>query len=234
MTSRRIAFLGQKPIGAECLRVLIDFFGHSSILFVLTNLNPKGWWQDCNVNNIAKSGQIKVFEQDTTTQLELFDLILKYNVNTIISVQYPKILSKAVLAQVNYQAFNLHLAKLPEYRGWHSASHAILNGDKTFGVTIHKIDQNIDSGEIISESFFEITKECTVGELYHQSEIQGLHLFKNFCDKLALNDIHGRQQEGTYRYYDERSLGIRLSSIDNKKAVSRSSDFTYRLNNLLW
>jgi methionyl-tRNA formyltransferase len=234
MTSRRIAFLGQKPIGAECLKVLINFFGASSISFVLTNLVSEGWWQDCKVNDIAKSNQIRVFEQGTTTQLELFDLLDKYNVDTLISVQYPKILSKPVLSQINYQAFNLHLAKLPEYRGWHSASHAILNGDKIFGVTIHKIDQDIDSGEIICERFFEILNECTVGELYYQSEIHGINLFKNFCEKLILNDTHGKQQIGNSRYYDGKSLRIRLSAMGDQKPASRASDFTYRRNNTLY
>jgi methionyl-tRNA formyltransferase len=234
MTSRRIAFLGQKPIGAECLKLLINFFGASSISFVLTNLISEGWWQDCEVNNIAKSNQIRAFEQGATTQLELFDLLDKYKVDTLISVQYPEILSTPVLSQVNYQAFNLHLAKLPEYRGWHSASHAILNGDKIFGVTIHKIDQDIDSGEIICERFFEILNECTVGELYYQSEIHGIHLFKNFCEKLILNDTHGKQQIGNSRYYDEKSLGIRLSSMGDQKPASRASDFTYRSNNTLY
>jgi methionyl-tRNA formyltransferase len=234
MTSRRIAFLGQKPIGAECLKVLINFFGASSVSFVLTNLISEGWWKDCEVNNIAKSNQIIVFEQGTITQRELFDLLEKYNVDTLISVQYPKILSKPVLSQVNYQAFNLHLARLPEYRGWHSASHAILNGDKIFGVTIHKIDQDIDSGEIICERFFEILNECTVGELYYQSEIHGIHLFKNFCEKLILNDTNGKKQIGNSMYYDGKSLGIRLGAIGDQKLASRASDFTYRRNNTLY
>jgi methionyl-tRNA formyltransferase len=233
MTSKRIAFLGQKPIGAECLNVLIDSFGASSVLFALTNLDSKGWWQDCRVSDIARSKQIRVFEQDTTTEKELVDLLIKYNADTLISVQYPKILSEKVLAQINYQAFNLHLAKLPDYRGWHSASHAILNGDTTFGVTIHKIDRKIDSGEIICERFFKIPKDITVGELYYQSEIHGVHLFKEFCEKLILNDTHGKPQIGTSMYYDEKSLRIRLNSAVNQNSASRSSDFTYRLNKFL-
>ena len=233
MTSKRIAFLGQKPIGAECMNVLIDSFGASSILFVLTNIDSKGWWQDCKVSDIARSNQIRVFEQDTTTEKELVDLLIKYKVNTLISVQYPKILSETVLAQINYQAFNLHLAKLPDYRGLHSASHAILNGDTIFGVTVHKIDRKIDSGEIICERFFEIAKDITVGELYYQSEIHGVNLFKEFCEKLALNDTHGKPQIGTSTYYDEKSLRIRLNSEVNQNSAARSSDFTYRLNKFL-
>jgi methionyl-tRNA formyltransferase len=229
MTSKRIAFLGQKPVGVQCLKILINFFGASSIRFVLTNLDPTGWWQNSEVSETARSHGIAVFDQDTTTETQFVEMLAKNSIDTLISVQYPKIISRAVLAQVNFRAFNVHLAKLPSYRGWHAASHAILNGDKTFGVSIHKIDSGIDSGEIVSESIFEIRKDITVGELYYLSEIHGINLFKKFCKKLALGDIQGVPQVGVVQYYYKNELETRLRSGVDEELAARASDFSYRL-----
>jgi methionyl-tRNA formyltransferase len=226
---KRIAFLGQKPVAVQCLKILINFLGSSSIRFVLTNLDSTGWWQNSEVSETARFHGIAVFDQDTTTEMELIELLAKNNIDTLISVQYPKIISSAVLAQVNFKAFNVHLAKLPSYRGWHAASHAILNGDRIFGVSIHKIDPEIDSGEIICESIFDIRKDITVGELYYLSEIHGINLFKKFCEKLSLGDIQGTPQVGVVRYYNKNELEIRLNSAVDEELALRASDFSYRL-----
>lgn len=45
---------------------------------------------------------------------------------------------------------NLHLAPLPAYRGFYSFSHAIANGEEEFSVTLHYVDEGIDTGPIIA------------------------------------------------------------------------------------
>ena len=49
------------------------------------------------------------------------------------------------------EIYNLHNAKLPEYRDHNTISHEILNEEKFHYSTIHKIDKNIDIGIICAE-----------------------------------------------------------------------------------
>ena len=55
--------------------------------------------------------------------------LLKEKINTLISVQHKWIMSKKILSKFGCNAFNFHNAKLPEYKGYNSLSHSILNGD---------------------------------------------------------------------------------------------------------
>ena len=62
-------------------------------------------------------------------------------------------LKKEIIKTKNFKSnklFNLHFSLLPSYKGMHTSAFPILNGEKYSGVTIHKIDNGIDTGDIIA------------------------------------------------------------------------------------
>ncbi len=63
---------------------------------------------------------------------------------------------------------NLHNGKLPEYRGLHALSWMIQNGENTGYLTLHRVEQGIDSGPIIAEFKFEISKKMDVNDAREQ------------------------------------------------------------------
>jgi methionyl-tRNA formyltransferase len=67
--------------------------------------------------------------------------------NIIISVLFDKIFTKKELA--GRKAYNFHPGILPQYKGVGTISWAIMNGESEIGVTIHKIDVGVDTGDII-------------------------------------------------------------------------------------
>ena len=52
---------------------------------------------------------------------------------------------------------NLHIGKLPDYGGIYTVHHALWNGDTNFGVTLHEMDNNFDTGPIIEVKEFTMT-----------------------------------------------------------------------------
>lgn len=63
---------------------------------------------------------------------------------------------------------NVHPSLLPEYRGANPYSHVILNGETTTGVTLHRMDENFDTGNILIQQPIEITKNETMGTLFNK------------------------------------------------------------------
>lgn len=125
-------------------------------------------------------------------------------------------MKRVVISSIKEMAFNLHLAPLLEYRGCNQFSYAIFNDDKEFGVTIHKIDCGIDSGDIIFEKRFEIPENCFVDEL---SELVNRYGVELFCDNLQ-NMI-----EGNYRLISQASIVSKRefhlrSDIENLKEIN--------------
>ncbi|MDE5603874.1 MAG: hypothetical protein K2I71_08205, partial [Helicobacter sp.] len=168
---KKIVFLGAKEIGRICLE---ELFKQQSLLdytLIAVGTSPRGEFirQFCQERGIP-------LLQDLEELLDReFDILL--------SVQYHQILKQEIIDCAREIAFNLHLAPLPEYRGCNQFSFAILNGDKEFGVSIHKIDSGIDSGDIAFQKRFLIPKDCFVEELVELANFYGAKLFR---EKLPL------------------------------------------------
>lgn len=79
---------------------------------------------------------------------EIADAIASEGITLLLSVQYNWVLPPEILDAVGRNAFNLHNAKLPDYKGYNSVSHALLNGDAVYESTLHWMDDRVDEGDI--------------------------------------------------------------------------------------
>jgi methionyl-tRNA formyltransferase len=79
--------------------------------------------------------------------------VLKLIKPDLIIVNGTRIISKNILNNVPALFINTHVGITPEYRGVHGAYWALVNNDaENCGVTIHKVDQGIDTGDLINQS----------------------------------------------------------------------------------
>lgn len=72
-----------------------------------------------------------------------------YSYDVIILISYPYLISKSLLKKKVF--LNVHNSLLPKYRGLHAFTWAIINGENEVGYTLHKVDEGVDSGAIISQ-----------------------------------------------------------------------------------
>ncbi|MBX9448199.1 MAG: hypothetical protein KL787_00100 [Taibaiella sp.] len=114
----------------------------------------------------------------------------------IYSVQHHEILKTQHIRKARSLALNLHLAPLPEYRGCNQFSFAIMDEARSFGVSIHRIDERIDHGALLFEKRFSISPDIWVEDLYQKSVNAGIELFK---ETLPGNPEQGLSGSG-YRY----------------------------------
>lgn len=72
---------------------------------------------------------------------------------------------------------NLHPAPLPAYRGCNSYSHAILNGDRAYGSTLHYVDAGIDTGPIIAQTTVPIHEGDTARLVHDRAQVASVSMF---------------------------------------------------------
>lgn len=169
MHTKKVIFLGSKPIGYECLAHLIsskDSLG-IEISGIMTNTR-KEFGNEHDLNTLAAQNNIPVI--GNLDELPECDIIY--------SVQYHEILKQQHIDKAGQIAINLHMAPLPEYRGSNQFSFAIIDGKTEFGTTIHRIDTRIDHGDILFQKRFPIPENCWVNELYQLTYKASLNLFK--------------------------------------------------------
>lgn len=68
-----------------------------------------------------------------------------------VSMSYNQVIRKATRGLCRLGFINCHAGMLPLYRGMNIINWAILNGEKEIGVTVHFIDDGIDTGDIIAQ-----------------------------------------------------------------------------------
>jgi len=95
---------------------------------------------------------------------------------------------------------NFHPGPLPEYRGRNIAYHAIMNQADSFGATIHYMDAEFDTGEIIEVARFPIEPHHTAGDLVRLSHLQLSGLFEKYVVKLLQGRVSS-QPQSQGRYY---------------------------------
>lgn len=180
---KKVVFLGAKKIGLKCLEEMFARQRELDFEIVAVGTSQRG----VEIQEFCKKHLIKEIQSlDDLFELE-FDLLF--------SVQYHLILTQAHIDCAREMAFNLHLAPLPEYRGCNQFSFAILNEDSEFGVTLHKMDSRIDSGDIVFERRFVIPKNCFVDELVELANQKGLELFREKLSKLINGDYLLKPQD---------------------------------------
>ena len=92
----------------------------------------------------------------------LFHLLSKINKESLdlaIVFDYGKIIPKEFLNLLKFGFINLHPSLLPKYRGPSPITNTILNGDKEAGITIIKMNEEIDGGNIIQQKKIAINKD---------------------------------------------------------------------------
>ncbi len=151
----------------------------------------KGWWGTAGM------------DLDFTTREEP---------DFFISVLWPEIIKPEALA--NHHYLNLHPAPLPEYRGCNSYAHAIINGDKEYGVTLHYMDEGIDTGPIISSPRFSIFSDETGKSLYDRAQVAAFDMFVDLWPILRGGLPPAMTQPAEGRYYRRDSLEPYFGSPD--------------------
>ena len=84
------------------------------------------------------------------SQTKIIKKVKKHEKLIGIVFQYPWKISPKIIKYF-YYIYNFHFGKLPGYRGHNTIIHAILNKEKYFYGTIHKINKKFDSGNIYAQ-----------------------------------------------------------------------------------
>lgn len=133
-------------------------------------------------------------------------------VDVVLSVLYDRIIG-AELIHSGPRVLNLHMGKLPEYRGMRPVNWALRNGDTTAGVTLHEVDEGIDTGPIIAQTTFMIWPEIDeVRDVYRRAvhAAEGiLHETMPHLDTLPAVP-QDESRAGYYSTADMAKLGNRL------------------------
>jgi methionyl-tRNA formyltransferase len=141
-----ICIAGKNQCAIDALKFVIDNYSKSYEIIALINPSDKGrdHWQ-YSFKKFAKKNNVKILS---------INEICKIKNLYFFSLEYEKIIDTKKF--YSKKLYNIHFSLLPKYRGCHTNFFQIFNGEKFSGVTLHQINNGIDTGDIISQHRFKI------------------------------------------------------------------------------
>ncbi len=151
-------------------------------------------------------------------KIKLVELSELYNHTDLLffSLEFDKIIN--INKFKTNKLYNIHFSYLPKYKGMYTSLIPILNGEKSSGVTLHIIDDGIDTGDIIDQYKFRIGISDTCKELYIKYLKYGIQLFEKNIDGIINNTFTSKMQ-GKFNssYYSRKSIDFKNIVIDLNK-----------------
>ena len=92
-----------------------------------------------------------------------------YGADIFVSMSFNQIFKKDFINIPSMKTINCHAGKLPFYRGRNILNWALINDEKEFGITVHYVDEGIDTGDIILQNTYPITDEDTYATLLERA-----------------------------------------------------------------
>lgn len=195
MKDLRIVFMGTPDFAVSILKGLVK--NNYNIVGVVTAPDkPAGRGRkikESAVKTYAKQESLKIFQPTNLKDSFFVEELTQLKPDISIVVAF-RMLPKVVWQIASKGTFNLHASLLPDYRGAAPIHWAIINGEKTTGVTTFFIDEKIDTGEIILKEKIEIKDNETVGTLHDKLMHLGTNLVLKTVDIIESGNIKTEKQ----------------------------------------
>lgn len=172
-----ILFMGGHELGAKTLEHLIN--NNVNVVGVVVSKNDNDWYR--GVDEVADKFNLNLYEEKNINDQIFLNKIKSLNLDLIVCVNFDQILKKDIINLPTIGCINTHASLLPKYRGRAPLNWAMINGEEYSGVTVHFIDESIDTGDIILQEKIKIDEDYYISDL--------LNKVKNIYPKIVLNAI---------------------------------------------
>lgn len=174
----RVVFMGTPDFAAASLKKLIEEKFDIAGVFTQPD-KPKGRGMEMSfspVKELALKNALPVYQPEKMRDGTALEILRQLRPDILVVVAYGRILPDEILALPRYGAVNVHGSLLPKYRGAAPIQWAVLNGDKTTGVTTMYLAHDMDAGDIIYSEETAIGEFETAGELFDRLMVMGAEL----------------------------------------------------------
>jgi len=161
----RIVILGQAPFGRECLQALIN--QGENIVGSITVPDDPNAKKTNPFKELALELNIPLLQAKRLRDPEVFQWVKEKKPDLLVLAFVTQFVPKDMIELATYGGINYHPSLLPKYRGGSAIAWALINGEKETGVTIHCIDEGVDTGDIVLQESVPVDSDDNTVTLYY-------------------------------------------------------------------
>ena len=136
---------------------------------------------------IAQKSNIPTYSWKNLSALEehVSELVKINDIKLLVLAGFMRLLSKEFISSLRQRSIiNIHPSILPEFKGLNAIQQALESGVKYTGVTIHYVDEGVDTGEIIQQESIKIEENDTIVSLKKRLQVLEHDLYPKVIENI--------------------------------------------------
>jgi len=190
----KIAFVTCVQLGLSCIEEIYNIGGKLDLLITLKDEKAKKKSGRIYLDDIATKYNTPLLKINNINDTEVIEKLNKYKIDWLFIIGWSQIAKQEVLNTPTNGCIGMHPTLLPKGRGRASIPWAIIKGlDKT-GVTMFKLDEGVDTGDIIGQEVIELNKETKASDLYEDVNQTHIKLISKYWDDIIEGKVVLKKQ----------------------------------------
>lgn len=153
------------------------------------------------VEGQAQKYGLENFKFEDINSEQAMEFLKGQKAELFVVVAFGQILTKEILGIPTYYSVNIHASLLPKYRGAAPVQWAIINDEKKTGITIMRISEFLDKGDIITQKELEIDEDEDAASLSRRLSSLGAELLIQTIERIESNNVRFTAQDESKASY---------------------------------
>ena len=202
MQNYNVVFMGTSKFAVPILEGLLESSVNIQAVFSAPpKLANRGMKKTLSpIAKCAEEYQLPLEYPASLKDPEIINKIKELKPDIIFVIAYGYILPKEIIEIPKLGCFNLHGSLLPKYRGAAPIQRSIIAGDKVTGISFIKVDEGLDTGDIILDAELPIKDADTYQDLEKNLSQLGKTLLPEFFIKLLNEALPQDSSQATYAH----------------------------------
>ncbi|MBR3174098.1 MAG: methionyl-tRNA formyltransferase [Eubacterium sp.] len=213
----RVVFMGTPDFSVPALeRIATE---HEVVAVVTQKDKPKGRGMSVSYTPVKESAlklNIPIYQPDKVKEESFVKELRELNPDVIVVIAFGQILSNDILTLPKYGCINVHASLLPKYRGAAPIQWAVIDGEEKSGVCTMKMDEGLDTGDIIDVDEITLDPKETGGSLFDKLAKLGGELILKTLQNLEFGKATFIKQDDSKSTYAKK-MTKELGHIDFTK-----------------
>ncbi|GBF33837.1 methionyl-tRNA formyltransferase [Desulfocucumis palustris] len=182
-----MAFATCVQLGLSCIEEIYKIGGQLNLLITLNDDKAKDKSGRIHLDKIAAEYNIPLLKINNINDNMVIEAIK--DIDWLFIIGWSQIAGKRLLETPAYGCIGMHPTLLPKGRGRAAIPWAILKGLRETGVTMFKMDERVDAGNIIGQGIIELEGKTTATELYKKVNNMHIELIAKYWNDIVTNNF---------------------------------------------
>ncbi|MDD3944716.1 MAG: formyltransferase family protein [Bacteroidales bacterium] len=221
----KFGFVTCVQLGLSCIEKILEIGGKLDLLITLHDHKAVNKSGRIFLDKVSEEHKIPLLKINHINDRNVKETIKEKKIDWLFVIGWSQIADKEVLDAPTRGCIGIHPTLLPKGRGRAAIPWAIIKGLEKTGVTMFKLDEGVDTGEIIGQLEIPLDPSETSGTLYQKANDAHIKLIGEIFPKLETNEIVLKSQnENDATYWEGRKpkdglLNNNMSVIEAERLV---------------